>query len=431
MSSVRSLARLSIDIAVGLVYAIPAALVHATSLTFPSLSLDSLVSHFPFLQPYETLLNPTDTLTTLRTQHKPAIDISTRYMSVHNRLMVAEELCIAAVAEAAVTTYTVPSPPQRPVHLFLITGNPGTVHFYLHFLSHLHRLSSGALHIHSLSFAGHQSRATLERSVSSQPLYDLKEQTNIWAAYLIEWLERQKEADGGQPAVVLCGHSIGAWIALELMDRLGSDRILHSLLLFPTLSQMSRTPAGRRLRLTFAYGRPVLVPLAGLLAALVPAVLLRFVARYVVLASHPRTTNNRRVELEDTAATVVELFSSHVVAQCLYLAHSELTTVMDERPSHTQLMADGRATLVSGAADEWDPAWLQHDRRQRISGLREVRMEADVKHAFVVGSSKRVAEVVWQELQQVLQLGPTDETRHGPYRASTHRHMHKAPQAVV
>ena len=251
----------------------------------------------------------------------------------------------------------------------------------------------------------------------------------MWLTYLREWMQRQDE-QGQEAQVVLCGHSIGGWMALELADRLGSDRVLHSFLLFPTLSRMSRTPAGKRLQYPFAYGRPLLVPLSHLLVTFVPSVLLRLLARYVISASQPHTTGNRRVELDDTANTVVDLFSSHVVAQCLYLAHSELQTVVDERPSHTRLMAEGWATLLSGAADEWDPVWLQEDRRRRIRGLREVRMEKDVKHAFVAGSSERVAEVIWQELQKLIQPDSLNEQANGRHDNGT-QPLHKSAQIVV
>ena len=226
--------------------------------------------------------------------------------------------------------------------------------------------------------------------------------------------------------MVLCGHSIGAWMVLELVERLGSDRVLHSFLLFPTLSQMSRTPAGRRLQFVFAYCRPLLVLLARLLHPIVPTILLRLLVRFLV--RHPRRSINRSVELDDTANTVVDLFSPHVLSQCLYLAHSELQIVVDERPAHTRLMAEGRATLVSGAADEWDPVWLQEDRRRRIAELREVRMEKDVRHAFVSGNSERVAEVVWMELQNLISTTSTDKLAHARYERIT---QHLQPSAHI
>ena len=417
VSSLRSLARLTIDITVGLVYVIPAMVMHQLATTFPSLSPTRLTS-------------PPNSFSTLRSRNTAPIAISRRYLSVHNRLVVAEELEIAAMGGTVpASTSPVPPPPQPPVHFFLITGNPGTIHFYLHFLSRLHHLSHRALHIHSLSFAGHQSVAALERSVSAQPLYDLKDQTDIWLAYLREWTE-QHEEQGEKGQVVLCGHSIGAWMALELADQLGGDRILHSFLLFPTLSQMARTPAGKRLQYPFAYGRPVFVLLARLIVTFVPTVLLRMLVGYILSFSYPHTTANRRIELDDTADTVVELFSPYILSQCFYLAHSELQTVVDERPSHTRLMAEGRATLVSGAADEWDPAWVQEERRERIQGLREVRMEKGVRHAFVAGDSERVAEIVWQELQKLTQPRSTDEQANGQPRKSKQR-LHRAEQVVV
>ena len=402
VSSATSWTRRTLDAGLGLVYAVPTYLAQTIANALPTSLRTSSTPHPQPDQPSST--SPSTTLDTLRTSLSAPIEVSCRHLTIRDQLsVVVEELYLPAAVEAA--------PAQPAVHFFLITGNPGTVYFYPRFLARLYQLSNRSLHLHSLSFAGHHSPATLKlaasaASASSQPLYDLQYQLDVWLAYLRDWLQRlEQEAEQGQASqVVLCGHSIGAWMALELADQLGSDRVLHSFLLFPTLSHMARTPAGRRLQYPFAYGRPLLVPLAGLLAALVPSAALRWLVRANLSLTSSCTSASQRAELDETAAVVAELFGPRVVAQCLYLAHSELQTVVDERPAHSALMAAGRATLLSGTADEWDPAWLQEDRRRRIPGLREVRMEAEVKHAFVVGSSERVAEVVWQELQKVLEL---------------------------
>ena len=392
----RSLTQLLLDTATGLVFVVPRYIAHALAIGWPA----RLASHFP--PPHEPAPFPPSSPTANLSADLacgPAIRISRRSLTVHGRQVDTEELSLPAAATSAAQ----PSSPPRPaVHLFLVTGNPGTVRFYRHFLAHLSRLSRRTLHLHSLSFAGHHSLDSL----SPQPLYDLKDQTELWLAYLRDWLARQAEEGSGDSRAVLCGHSIGAWMALELVDRLRSKRIRHSLLLFPTLSQMANTPAGKRLKYPFAYGRPLLVSLAGLLAAVLPKAVLRAIVRFSLSVSPPPTASHLpRVELDDVTDTVVQLFSAPVVAQCMYLAHDELQTVVDERPAHTRLMAQGQATLFSGAADEWDPAWLQDERRQRIPSLREVRMPAEVKHAFVLGSSEQVAEAVWQELQRLHLFG--------------------------
>ena len=63
--------------------------------------------------------------------------------------------------------------------------------------------------------------------------------------------------------LILIGHSIGAYIILEIMSEIGADRILQSVLLFPTIERMAATPQGSRVTPLLRYFR-WLVPLAAL-----------------------------------------------------------------------------------------------------------------------------------------------------------------------
>ena len=343
-------------------------------------------------------LTPRDAHRNLRSHHFPPVLIRRQFLTVGHELMATELLSIepftllpsssprsasAAAADLSLPAPPPPAPASPPIHFLLITGNPGSAHFYTAFLSHLHSLSAHSLSVSCLSFAGHQSAHQLHHFTARRP-YSLLDQTRLWQAFIAQLLEREPHA-----RIVLAGHSIGAWIALQCAAFIPRGQLLHSFLLFPTLWDMSGTPAGRRLRHVFAYGQRVLPLAARLMNAALPA----FIRRQLILRalaaqrwssqSSPVTTNSL-LETEDAVRTVSDLLHPACVRQILHLAHSELTTVTAAFPSASTMreLSEGRATLLcavddaleSGLAAGGDAASLRSRARHRHGQRHSARL---------------------------------------------------------
>ena len=150
--------------------------------------------------------------------------------------------------------------------IFFIPGNPGLVGYYEPFLDTLRSLLDEAearggntklYHIYSQNLLGFDdadhprpfsAAATSSSSSSSQqPPYSLEEQISHLCSRL---------ADLNSPVpydkVVLMGHSVGAYMAVEVFHRYHISPFpqlnLHSaVLLFPTVTHIARSPNGRRL----------------------------------------------------------------------------------------------------------------------------------------------------------------------------------------
>lgn len=168
----------------------------------------------------------------------------------------------------------------RHTLIYFIPGNPGLIDYYAPFLAHLRELldsssssfsPSTQFHIYGQDLAGFSDDDGHEPFTSSRKPFDLEYQIQL-ALKTVEAL-RVVEADGSSSGdryyeeIILMGHSVGSYIALQLCHRallrlrqerehnpqhhLTSSHHHHKLntaiLLFPTIVHIARSPSGKRL----------------------------------------------------------------------------------------------------------------------------------------------------------------------------------------
>jgi pimeloyl-ACP methyl ester carboxylesterase len=138
--------------------------------------------------------------------------------------------------------------------IFMITGNPGLISFYEPFLSTLHTLlasSASRFYISGCSLAGfHTSEGDLEGSPSS--LIGLEGQIDHIEQKLFDQVDDLRGAEHISPKVILIGHSVGAYILLELIRQHqtkveGGKKdfdLIGGILLFPTITHIAQSPQG-------------------------------------------------------------------------------------------------------------------------------------------------------------------------------------------
>lgn len=158
------------------------------------------------------------------------------------------------------------SPPSGS--LVFIVGNPGLADYYTRYLTELQNLvhSDGRsnLEIFCLSQLGHDPHALQP----PQKIVSLDEQiqnkADILKAITERWNGRKATILANRPKLILAGHSIGAYIALEIVRRKLNPVPVSSVhLLFPALHQIGHSPNARRLSwLLKADDRPLLSPYA-------------------------------------------------------------------------------------------------------------------------------------------------------------------------
>jgi len=136
------------------------------------------------------------------------------------------------------------------LHIIIFPGNPGTASFYTPFADALYSyFSTNELSDRIfVSVVGHVSHS-IESASSSSKIHSLQDQLRYKITYITDIL---KSNDSIQ--VVLIGHSVGAWLAVESASRLPAHyqkRVIGIVSLFPTLINISTTRRAHELSFLF------------------------------------------------------------------------------------------------------------------------------------------------------------------------------------
>jgi len=115
--------------------------------------------------------------------------------------------------------------PDDDVVFVTICGNPGAPSFYDEFCASLFQASGRSIGVCSVGHAGHSRHAAQHK----HRLYNLQDQVTHKVHVLEELVHERPHV-----RLVLCGHSVGAHICLEIMKALPAETVLQCVLLFPT-----------------------------------------------------------------------------------------------------------------------------------------------------------------------------------------------------
>jgi len=107
-------------------------------------------------------------------------------------------------------------------------------------------------------------------------------------------------------------------------------------------------------------------------------------------------------ELAAAVSTILDLLDKPTISQILYLASTELRDVrlLPERLLSTHLH---QLTFLFTPVDPWNPPSQQHHLKSLFPSANMRMLPIHVQHAFVLGNSREVAEVIWQEIKKVQQ----------------------------
>ena len=233
-----------------------------------------------------------------------------------------------------------PPPAGLRALIYFIPGNPGFIDWYTAFLEDLRaQLDASQTHvafdIYGRSLPGFHSDEHAPFS-SSNPPYSLEDHISVsYASLASRKVATPRLSDGteGRPYdfVVMLGHSVGAYIALEIFHRHQRDlstaphlHLHHGILLCPTITHIARSSCGRLFSLLcrLAIIRTHLHRLLALILLFIPSALLYAWTHYV-LGFSPH------------AASIAASFlkSPDAVRQTLHMGADEMEAI---------------------AADEWD-----------------------------------------------------------------------------
>jgi hypothetical protein len=156
---------------------------------------------------------------------------------------------------AEISFHPISEDPSASHHLiYFITGNPGLISYYGIFFQTLQGLltsstasASNIFHIHGQSLAGFEDDAT--KPFRPTP-YSLEDQISS----SLSTLQGPKKSHP-YTSIILIGHSVGAYILLELINRLRKSSspltIKAGILLFPTVTHIAQSPSGVKISTLF------------------------------------------------------------------------------------------------------------------------------------------------------------------------------------
>ena len=145
---------------------------------------------------------------------------------------------------------------SKRVLIYFICGNPGLIQYYRDFLYYLYGMlnhDNGKIEfeIFGESLAGFETQST-PNYLNKPPPYNLQEQIEIVEQRLNGRMTGRKATQ-----VILIGHSVGAYILMELLARRQASQklagrketteseIVGGICLFPTIVDLAKSPRGR------------------------------------------------------------------------------------------------------------------------------------------------------------------------------------------
>lgn len=260
--------------------------------------------------------------------------------------------------------------------ILCITGNPGIIDFYYEFCSTLNERTS--LPVCLVGQAGHDVIPNEKPMVlkGDEHLFDLEGQLEHKLDLINTYIDKKSKLH-------LVGHSIGAWLIIEAIQK--SPSLIHRIssiqLLFPTLQEMAVTKNGPYVNNILRKFQSLVMCLIVLLNML-PQFFLNFMAFvYLKLNNLPSHYSER----------ILKYVDRNIIEKVLFLAFCEMDKV-------TKLNTDAidkvkhLTKVIYGEYDGWVPLKYMEDLEQYQPPL--VKTKVGIPHTFVLKSSEVVAEMV-------------------------------------
>lgn len=153
----------------------------------------------------------------------------------------------------------------RTYIIYFITGNPGLIEYYRTFLTHLYGLLTRdtasnrdvEFQVYGRSLSGFEMNNHEINTMKWHkiPPYGLQDQIRHAEDELTDLVEDVSDDGHKDVRVIVMGHSVGSYIALEIIRRLrahgmaGEDyatRIIGGVALFPTVMEIVRSESGQK-----------------------------------------------------------------------------------------------------------------------------------------------------------------------------------------
>lgn len=272
-----------------------------------------------------------------------------------------------------------------------ITGNPGTPGYYKKFVSTIHANLDPNIPVWLIGHAGHDNpREGSIRKVppltGNEDKYNLQGQIKHKVDFIQKYIPVNVK-------IHLVGHSIGAWIILQLLKQPAiKNRVQKCYLLFPTFERMQESRDG----LLFTY----------LCAPFITFYL--FLLRFFIMLPVPIRVFLIYIYFwvfsipKIFTGTTLKYLTPSVIEKVVFLANDEMDVVKE-------LEADTIANNIDllkfyyGTKDGWVPVQYYNEIKERFPKIDATLDDKGIYHAFVLRSWEEMGLVVakWFEENSV------------------------------
>ncbi|XP_055547534.1 lipid droplet-associated hydrolase [Wyeomyia smithii] len=270
-----------------------------------------------------------------------------------------------------------------------ITGNPGLPGFYTKFLSTVYECLDKRKPVWVIGHAGHDEapESPYTKPVlpikNNENLYDLNGQLQHKVEFIRKYVPKQVK-------IHLIGHSIGCYLALELLKIPDiSERIQHCYMLFPTIERMANSKNGFILT-------KIISPIYCIIQwfyycfALLP----KFLKIWIIYVYFMITRSPTYY-----LGTALKYTNPAVVDKVWFMAMDEMKLVRDLDTENIQLNKK-RLKFYYGTTDGWVPVKYFYELRQRIPDVDAELCTRNFEHAFVMHSASKMGYIVGEWIQK-------------------------------
>ncbi|XP_076246081.1 lipid droplet associated hydrolase sturkopf isoform X2 [Calliopsis andreniformis] len=249
----------------------------------------------------------------------------------------------------------------------VIPGNPGIPDFYEGFISTLKSRLPSEIPIWVVGHAGHvQPPSNLSVTMPKDSTWNVNYSLTAQLQHKIEFIKKYVPEDA---RLHLIGHSIGAWLVLNMLkDDSISKRVAKCYLLFPTIEHMAASPNGW-FYTTILFIVSIFAPLHG-------------------------------VPLKSNKA-LLQLLNPHALKKIIKMADEEMIIVKERDDEILSKHAD-KLWFYYGNCDGWTPVKYYKNMKSKHPHINAELCKNGYHHTFVLQYDKEMGHLVGDIINESL-----------------------------
>jgi len=277
--------------------------------------------------------------------------------------------------------------PHSSKHIVLvIPGNPGVPCFYEGFVKALNAKLSTDVPVWVIGHAGHvQPPKNLDIAMPSDQkwaeCYSLTAQIQHKAEFIKKYIPEDAHLH-------IIGHSIGAWIVLNLLKNNDIDkRIQRCYLIFPTIEYMAETRNGVFFNNFVSRIASVLIFLSWIFTTMFPVIVQTFMIRWSGLFYGIPMIPARSVK------AVRQMLNPRALHKIIYLAKEEMKYVREPDDETISKHID-KLWFYYGASDGWVPVKYYKNIMSKYPDLNAQLCQRGFQHTFVLKNDEDMGHII-------------------------------------